>query len=264
MSSKPSDSPKSNSRRGDTFVDAFAKGLTIIRTFNQSKEKMTLSEVAERAELPAATTRRLLYTLVNLGYARQSNKRFELSPKILDLGYSYLTSLPFHDIAHALLDDFARNMKEVCSVSMLEGNDVVYVVRTEVRTPLARNIGVGGRLPAHATSSGLILLAALPADAIDAYLQQAPFEAHTPKTRVTADAIREAIAFIHENGWMRSSEELELGVCGLAVPIQNLRGETAAALGVSINLARYNEEEILQTFLPKLREIAAQIGPRCD
>src|SRR5690625_3946113 len=264
MSNIPSDTLQNTHRRGDTFVDAFAKGLTIIRTFNRSQEKMTLSEVAQRAGLPAATARRLLYTLVNLGYARQSNKHFKLTPKVLDLGYSYLTSLPFHDIAHALLDDFARNMGEVCSVSMLEGNDVVYVVRTEVRTPLARNIGVGGRLPAHATSSGLVMLAALPADALHSYLQQAPFEIHTPKTRVTKDAIQEAITFIHENGWMLSSEELELGVCGLAVPIKNLRGETAAALGVSINLARYNEEEILATFLPKLQEIAAQIGPRCN
>ncbi len=264
MSSKPSDTTQSKHRRGDTFVDAFAKGLRIIRTFNQSKEKMTLSEVAQRADLPAATARRLLYTLVNLGYARQNNKHFELSPKILDLGYSYLTSLPFHDIAHALLDDFAREMNEVCSVSMLEGNDVVYVVRTEVRTPLARNMGVGGRLPAHATSSGLVMLAALPSEALQTYLQQAPFEAHTPKTRTTTTTIQEAITFINEHEWMLSSEELELGVCGLAVPIKNLRGETAAALGVSINLARYNEEEILATFLPKLQEIAAQIGPRCN
>ncbi len=260
MSDKIIETNEELPRRGDVFVEAFAKGLAVINAFNPSEGALTLSEVAKRAQLPPASTRRLLYTLVSLGYARIVDKRFELCPKVLDLGFAYLASLPFRDTAHALLDDFARDMGEVCTVSVLDTNDVIYIMRAEVRTQLARSVGVGGRLAAHATSSGLILLASLDNEALESYLEQAPFEAYTNKTRNDAQSIRNAVDFIKEHDWMLSSEELELGVCGLAVPIRNRAGQTVAALGLSVNLARYSSDEVKEIFLRKLQDIAQQIG----
>lgn len=247
-------------RRGDVFVEAFAKGLAVISAFNDSKGPLTLSEVAKRAGLPPASTRRLLYTLVDLGYAKAVEKRFELSPKVMDLGFAYLGSLPFREHAQALLDEFARDVGEVCTVSVLEGNDVFYVARAEVRTSLMRSVGVGGRLAAHATSSGLVLLASLSKPDLDAYLTQAPFPSFTHKTRTQEESILEAIELIRHQGWMLANQELELGICGLAVPIRSVSRATVAALGVSVNLARYSESDIIDTFLPKLKDIAGQLG----
>lgn len=244
----------------DEFVEAFARGLAVIRAFGLAPGPLTISEVAERAGVTRAGARRLLHTLLSLGYTRLSGNRFELTPLVLELGFSYLSSLPLRDLARPVIDEFARTSGEQCSVAVLDGMDVVYVVRAEIRSPLQRSIGIGDRMPVHATSTGHVLLAGLNSDALTSILDHAPFQRFTPHTRCDAGAVRDAVERARKQGWAFAREELELGVFGLAVPVRDGFGETVAAVTLSVNAARYDQETLLGKFLPELLEVARQIG----
>lgn len=230
-----------------------------MRIMGQHSEALTISEVAEHADIAPASARRLLHTLVGLGYAQLDGRRFKLTPRVLELGFGYLSSLPLRDLALPLIDDFARKSGEVCTLSVLDRSEVVYVARAEVRSPLTRTMGVGERVPAHATSSGHVLLAGADEQTLQAFLAQAPFPALTPKTPCTRQAQLEAIRSAQKQQWSLAMEELELGVCGLAVPVCDRRGRTIAALTVSVNLARYTPATMLERFLPMLQDISRQL-----
>jgi IclR family pca regulon transcriptional regulator len=244
----------------DLFVEAFARGLAVIRAFGPGHHKLTLSEVAERAGVTPAGARRLLHTLVALGYARVDGRSFALTPAVLDVGYSYLSSLSLREVATPLLDAFARDTGEVCTVSVLDRTDVVYVARAEQRSPISRRLTAGERLPAHATSSGHVLLGAVPETELADYLGQAPFERLTQWTLTQADQLSQTIHEVREQGYAIASEQLELGVCGLAVPVQDRAGEVVAALTTSLSLAKHPLEAILPNFLPGLQGLAREIG----
>ncbi|GAB1576966.1 IclR family transcriptional regulator C-terminal domain-containing protein [Bordetella petrii] len=244
----------------DQFVEAFARGLAVIRAFGPGHQSLTLSEVAERAGLTPAGARRLLYTLVELGYARLQGRKFSLTPAVLELGFAYLASLPLRELARDAVEAFMRDVGEICTVSVLDGRDVVYVARAEMPSPLSRRLGVGERLPAHATSSGHVLLGAASAADREAYLAGAPFERLTPHTLTQAEPLRNAMALAARQGYALASEQLELGICGLAVPIEDDRGHVVAALTTSLSLARHERNSIIDRFLPRMRQTAAQIS----
>lgn len=245
---------------GDLFVEAFARGLAVIRAFGPGHGELTLSEVAERAGVTPAGARRLLHTLVALGYARVDGRTFSLTPAVLDIGYSYLGSLTLRDIAAPFLELFVREVGEICTVSVLDRADVVYVARAEMRSPLSRRLVAGERLPAHATSSGHVLLGGLPPEELEAYLAQAPFERLTPCTLTEAGPLRQAIRQAREQGYAMASEQLELGVCGLAVPVKDRSGKVVAALTTSLSLARHEPGAVEPLFLPRLMDLARRIG----
>lgn len=259
MTLKASTKNKGLPKEGDTFVTSFARGLSVIRAFQHSTHALTLSEVAHRAEMSPATARRLLHTLLALEYAGLEGNRFYLTPRVLELGFAYLSTLSLHDIARPLVDAFTRETGLTCTISVLDNQDVVYVVRADVQSPLSQNLNVGERLPAHATSSGHILLTTLSEEELNTFVSQ-PLTRFTPKTKCTPKALREAISTAKENGWALANEELELGVCGLAVPIYNEHGAVMAALTVSANLARYTAEDMQQLFLQRLLKAAEQIS----
>ncbi|MBV2160451.1 hypothetical protein EUC41_28680 [Achromobacter denitrificans] len=260
MPNIPSEQTWGLPKGSDQFVEAFARGLAVIRAFGPGHQALTLSEVAERTGLTPAGARRLLYTLVTLGYARNEERRFSLTPAVLELGYAYLSSLSWRDIARHAVEAFMRDTGEICTVSVLDGDDVVYVARAEMPSPLSRRLGVGERLPTHATSSGHVLLAGASAQEREAFLARAPFERHTQHTLIDAAPLRRAIDDAAAAGYALASEQLELGICGLAVPILDERGRVVAALTTSLNLARHDLGEIPAKFCPKLREAAAQVG----
>ncbi|MCP1402177.1 IclR family transcriptional regulator C-terminal domain-containing protein [Achromobacter insolitus] len=245
---------------GDQFVEAFARGLAVIRAFGPGHQALTLSEVAQRANLTPAGARRLLYTLVTLGYARTEERRFSLAPAVLELGYAYLSSLSWRDIARHAVEEFMRDTGEICTVSVLDGEDVVYVARAEMPSPLSRRLGVGERLPTHATSSGHVLLAGASVQERELFIAKAPFARHTQHTLVEAAELRQAIEDAAKAGYALASEHLELGICGLAVPIKDERGRVVAALTTSLNLARHERAEIVGKFLQKMRGTAEQIS----
>jgi len=244
----------------DLFVEAFARGLAVIRAFGPGYQALTLSEVAERAGLTAAGARRLLHTLVALGYARNEGRRFSLTPAVLELGYAYLASLPLRDLAQPIIERFMRETGEICTVSVLDGRDIVYIARAEMPSPLTRRLGVGERLPAHATSSGHVLMAGADSAVREDFLAHAPYERLTAHTLVDADSLREAIAAAAEQGYALAAEQLELGICGLAVPIRDEQGRAAAALTTSVNLARHERDTIVDKFLASMQAAAREIS----
>ncbi|HJY78304.1 MAG TPA: helix-turn-helix domain-containing protein, partial [Burkholderiales bacterium] len=160
-------------------MEAFARGLAVIRAFSAGHEALSISAVAARAGLTRAGARRLLYTLVELGYADASEGIFSLTPRILELGFSYLSSLTLHGLAQPLVERLARETNELCTMSVRDGDSAVYVVRAEIRTPLARAFGLGSRLPLFATSMGRVMLAGLADAELERFLAKARFQEFT-------------------------------------------------------------------------------------
>lgn len=242
------------------FVEAFARGLAVIRAFGPDSPRLTLSEVAQRAEVSPAGARRLLHTLVTLGYARVDGRTFSLTPAVLDIGYSYLNSLSLREVALPYLEQFARDHGEICSLSVLDKNDIIYVARAEIRSPSARRLITGERLPAHATSTGHVLLAQLSEPELQVFLAQAPFERLTPHTLVDAESLRTAVHTAQARGYALASQHFELGVCALAVPVRNRQGELVASLTTSLNLAKHPAEGVVADFLPSMQNLAREIS----
>jgi IclR family pca regulon transcriptional regulator len=244
----------------DMFVESFARGLAVIRAFGPKSRSLTISEVAERAGITPASARRLLYTLVTLGYAKIDRRAFSLTPAVLDIGYAYLNSLSLRDVALPYLEQFARECGEICSLSVLDKNDIMYVARADIRSPSAFRLITGERLPAHATSSGHVLLTQLSEKELDTFLSQAPFERLTPYTLVDAEALRTVVSTTRADGYALANQHFELGVCALAVPVHTREGQLVAALTTSLNLAKHPVEEVVPRFLPALQRLAKEIS----
>jgi IclR family transcriptional regulator, pca regulon regulatory protein len=244
----------------DTFVEAFARGLAVLRAFGSGASALTISEVAARAGVTRAGARRLLHTLLALGYARSDGGRFSLTPRVLELGHAYLSSLSMREVAQPVIERLAAELEEIVALSVLEGGDIVFVARTELRSPLARGIGLGSRLPAFATSMGRVLLADRPAGEVRRLLSPPTLRQYTRFTLCKPDAIARDLVRVRRQGYALVSEELELGVCGLAAPVVDAGGAVIAAVNVSTNLARHSKEEMLSRFLPRLRAAVAEIS----
>lgn len=247
-------------RGSDSFVEAFARGLAVIRAFGPECKDPTLSEVAERAGLSPAGARRLLHTLVALGYAKNNGRTFSLTPAILDLGYSYLSSLSLREIALPYVEQFAKEHGEVCSLSVSDRTDIMYVARAEIRGPSARRLIIGERLPAHATSAGQVLLAQLPEPELEAFLARAPFEQFTPHTLTTREQLLEAIEAARKSCYAFTDQQLEFGICGLSVPVKDRNDGVVGALTTSVNIAKHEPDSVIPTFLSSLQELASAIG----
>lgn len=263
MSSDANDSSRvagaGGPRRNDQFVEAFAKGLQVIHGFPAGRQSATLAEVAQSTGLPRATVRRMLLTLVELGYASQTDDRFRLAPKLLGLGFTYLNSIPFYRVAQDELERLSNEINELCSLSVLDNTETVYVVHVQGRDLLSRGMGVGTRLPAYATSVGRVLLAALPRKEQDECLRRSKLEKLTPKTLVDIAAIRDAIKRAGEDNYSLTVEELSAGIIGLSVPVRDRRGNVVAAAGLSLNPGRFDRKMALNEYLPRLREAVARI-----
>jgi len=253
---KPQGLPKENY----AFVEAFARGLSVLRVFGPDAKELTLSEVAERATLSPAGAGRLLNTLVALGYAKIKGRKYALTPAVLDLGYSYLSSLSARDIALPYLEEFAKLHGEICSLSVLDRGDIIYVARAEIRSPSARRLIIGERLPAHATSAGQIQLAQLSTEELEPFLAEAPFEQFTPHTPITRDQLCEVLQLARERNYALTNQHLQFGLCGLSVAVHDRDGNHVGALTTSVNIAKYDPDTIVETFLPSLQTFAGEIS----
>jgi IclR family pca regulon transcriptional regulator len=248
-----------NPRRNDQFVEAFAKGLQVIRAFPFQRGSATLAEVAQNAGMPRATVRRMLLTLLELGYVTLDVDRFSLTPKLLDLGFVYLNSIPLYRSAQDVLEALAGELNELCSLSILDGTETVYLVRVQGRDFLSRGMGVGTRLPAYATSFGRVLLAALePADR-EQILKRSNIARLTPNTLTDVPSVKRAIEAAGRDGYSLVLEELVAGVIGMSVPVKDRRGQVVAAAGISFNPARFKQRDALEIYLPQLRQAADKI-----
>jgi IclR family pca regulon transcriptional regulator len=212
-------------RPGDGYVQSFARGLDVIRSFSAAAPKQTLSDVATRSGLTRAGARRILLTLQSLGYVRTDGKHYALTPRILDLGFAYLSSMPIWNLAEPVMERLVEEVKESCSAAVLDGTDIVYVLRVPTRKIMSIGLGVGSRLPASCTSMGRMLLAALPDAEVEALLQAAPPAALTRYTLTEPDAVLAKVRQARRQGWCLVNQELEEGLVSLAAPIVNRAGE---------------------------------------
>jgi len=255
--------PPEGLKPGDSYVQSFARGLSVIRAFSAEAPRQTLSEVAKRCELTRAGARRILLTLETLGYVSCDGRQFSLTPKILDLGFAYLSAQPLWQFAEPVMQALASELGESVSAAVLEGSDIVYVLRVPNRKIMSVNLGVGSRLPAWCTSMGRVLLADLNAEALSAHLalldaQRLP--RHTMRTVASTAELAQRIAQVREQGWCLVNQELEEGLVSLAAPIVDRSGRTLAALNIGAQVNRSPPEALLETCLPKLLEAARQIS----
>ena len=242
------------------FVQSLARGLAVIRAFDEDHAAMTLSEVAKRTDMTRATARRLLHTLVALGYADLDGKLFTLKPTVLDLGYAYLSSLNLWQVAHPIMQEVVEQVHESCSASVLEGHDLIYVARVPTRRILSIGLSIGSHLPAHSTSMGRVLLSGLPEDALDEFLREASLTRHTERTVTDPARLRRIIAKTAKNGWTLVDQELELGMRSIAVPIWGVNRRLIAALNISTHVARMTADQMVEQLLPVLQDASRRIS----
>ncbi|MGA9858634.1 MAG: IclR family transcriptional regulator C-terminal domain-containing protein [Solirubrobacteraceae bacterium] len=245
--------------RSADFVQSLERGLLVIRAFDAEHRELGLSEVARISGLTRAAARRFLLTLASLGYVSMSGGRFSLTPRVLELGYAYLSSLTLPEVAQPHMETLVAQVNESSSISVLDGPDVVYVARVPTRRIMSITLSVGTRLPAYATSMGRVLLAALPADELDVRLaatELRPLSSHTITDEVQ---LRAALDRAREQGWAAVDQELEEGLRSLAVPIHDAAGTVLAALNVSVHASRGTMASLRRDVLPLAQTAAAAI-----
>ena len=246
----PFDPGLAGEKPGDSYVQSLAKGLAVIRSFNTSRPTQTLSQVAEATGLTRAGARRILLTLEKLGYARSDGRQFSLAPRILDLGFSYLSTVPFWKLAQPVMEDLSANVGESCSISVLDDWEALYVLRVPTRRIMSINLSVGSRLPAYCTSMGRVLLAGVTEAQLDAVLKKTPMEHYTEHTITDIPELKKVIAECRSKGWTCVYRELEEGLVSLAAPIINRHGQWIAAMNVSGHAITCTQE----TFCERTRD----------
>lgn len=241
------------------FVQSLERGLAVIRAFDGDHPDLSLSDVARTTGLPRAAARRFLLTLVELGYVRTDGKLFALRPRILELGYAYLSSIALPDVAQPHMETLVAKVHESCSLSVLDNGDIIYVARVPTRRIMTVAINVGTRFPAYATSMGRVLLAGLSPQELDDYLARTELRALTPKTISHPDKLRTTLEKVATSGFALVDQELEVGLRSIAVPVHDADGAVVAAINVSMHVGRGSGEGARRELLPHLRETAAAI-----
>ena len=245
--------------RETDFVQSLQRGLAVIRAFDAENPALTLSEVARATGLARAAARRFLLTLVDLGYMRVEDRRFTLTPRVLELGHAYLSSLTLPDIALPYMRDFVAAIRESSSLCVLDEDQIVYVARVPAKRIMSVSISVGTRFPAFATSLGRVLLAGQTDEWLAAYLSSVDLTPMTPRTIARPAQLVAEIERVRRQGWAMVDQELEEGVRSLATPIHDAAGKVAAAINVSVHASRWSLDAVREQLLPRLLETAAAI-----
>src|SRR5262245_14594654 len=245
--------------RDSDFVQSLDRGLAVIRAFGPDRERLSLSEVARATGLTRAAARRFLLTLVKLGYVRSDGREFSLRPRVLELGYAYLSRLALPEVAEPHLEDISAKLHESSSISVLDGHHIVYVARVATKRIMTVAISVGTRFPAYAASMGRVLLAGLNEEELERYLAEATFEAFTELTVTDPDRLRQLIAQVRRDGYSIIDQELEHGLRAIAAPIHDPSGAVTAAINVSAHASRLSPDAMRTELLPALLETARNI-----
>jgi IclR family pca regulon transcriptional regulator len=252
--------PSSNaSDPGRDFVKSLERGLTVIRAFGDDQQAMTLVEVARSTGLTRAAARRFLITLTALRYIETDGRYFWLTPRVLELGYAYLSGLDWPDVALPHVERLVAEVEDASEVGILDGTDVVFILRVPGPQLVNVAINIGARLPAHVTALGKVMLAGLPPEALDDYFANAELEQLAPRTIVDPKALRKEIDAARENGWAVCDQELEEGLRAIAVPLHDRDGRVIAALNLSSHVVRRSMEALRKELLPALKATASQV-----
>ena len=238
------------------FVLSLARGLKVIEAFEGRTNGQSVADVARTTGLSRAAVRRLLMTLEQLGYAENSGRVYRLTPRVLKLGFSYLSSTSLPTLAQPVLERVTELLHESSSLSVLDGDEIVYVARSTAKRVMSVGLSVGSRLPAYCTSMGRVLLAALSEADFTSYLHRIEPKALTPKTITDKEQLRAIVRGVAESGYAIVDEELELGLRSTAVPVKSRQGRVIASMNVGVHAARVSPQECVNRFLPILRENA--------
>lgn len=242
------------------FVTALASGLEVIQAFDHEHPRMTLSEVAARTGMNRAKARRFLLTLHALGYVRKQQRYFELAPRVLQLGYAFLSANNYRDVIQQHLEDITAETGESSSLGVLDGSDVIYVARSAAKHRLmAITLSVGTRLPAAHTSMGRILLAQLSEADLDHFLSSVALEPYTDKTVTDVNELRSQIISARQQGYAISDQELDSGLRSIAVPVYDAKQHLMGAINISTNAARIDLDTLINVYLPVLQKKVAQV-----
>ena len=245
--------------RAAHFVQSLERGLAVIRAFGADAPSLTLSEVARATGLTRAATRRFLLTLGDLGYVRTDGRRFELTARVLELGYAFLSSISLPEVAEPHLERLVADVHESSSVSVLDGDDIVYVARVPTSRIMRVSINVGTRFPAYATSMGRVMMAGLPPGELDDFLARVELRRLSSRTITSESALRAELDRVREQGWALVDQELEDGLRSVAAPIRDRDGAVVAAVNLSTHASRTSAQAIRRGLLPPLLATAARI-----
>ena len=246
--------------RPSEFVEALAKGLSILESFDSEHPEMTLSDVARRVGLSPAAARRSLITLQAMGYVGQTGKRFHLRPKVMSLGSAFYFSARVDEVLQPELRRLVGTFGDASSVGTLEGHDVLYVAHYSEQRARRASAVVGARYPAHATSLGRVLLAGLPDAEFDRYMREVEPAPLTTKTVVDKGAIKALVEEVREKTYATTVDQLDYGITALAVPIRGSSGRTIAALNSSGYTGLLTADELVEKRLLELRMSAGRIA----
>lgn len=236
------------------FVLSLARGLKVIEAFEGHTEGQSVADVARQTGFSRAAARRLLMTLESLGYAESVGRVYRLKTRVLKLGFSYLSSTSLPTLAQPILERVTEILHESSSLSVLEGDEIVYLARSSAKRVMSVGLSVGSRLPAYCTSMGRVLLAALPPTELTAYLQRVEIKQLTPKTTTSKEQLFQIIERTRVSGFALTDEELEMGLRSIAVPVRNRMNRVVAAMNIGVHASRVPADEMIARFLPVLQE----------
>jgi IclR family transcriptional regulator, pca regulon regulatory protein len=257
----PQENPKGVEGEGRAYVTALARGLSVMKAFDEQHARLTLSDVARIVGFPRASARRALLTLQSLGYVESNGRLFSLSPQVLTLARAYLASSPVPRVAQGFLENVSESLGESCSLSILHGDEVIYIARSTRKRIGSLHRDVGAHLPAHCTSMGRVLLAALSDTELDAFIGAVRLQSFTPYTTITKSELRALIQKVRRNGYSLVDQELEIELRSICVPVHNAGGRVIAAMNVSAQASRTTKKQMVDRFLPALRDAAMKMRP---
>lgn len=250
--------PAADDNQGE-YVQSLERGIAVIRAFGLHRVNLTITDVAEATGLTRATARRFLLTLERMGYVRHDGREYSLRPRVLELGYAYLSGFTLAEVAQPFLNDLMVTVQESTSLAVRDGSDLVYIAHAAPRRMMTINVPIGGRDPLYCTALGRVLLAGQHDDEIDRYLTATKFQAHTAATITDPAQLREAVLRVREEGYSLIEDQIEEGLVAMAVPMRDRSGAVVAAMNISAYSPRTTPEGLRVNHLPLLRQTAADI-----
>ncbi len=256
---KPKREGEADTRGATDFIESLDRGLRVLELFGGGQQPMTLSDLAKAAELPRATARRILFTLERAGFVASDGKLFRLTPRVLVLASAYLASNHVVSVLQPALDKLSADAQEISSMAILDGNDAVFIARASPTRVFSSGIDIGYRLPAFCTSVGRVLLSRLSDDELAAALQAMDPAPLTPFTVTDKKRLLQAIRSDRAQDYSLVDREAEPGFRSISVPVRRYDGTIVAAINMGAHVDRVSASEMIERFLPPLRDAAASV-----
>jgi IclR family transcriptional regulator, pca regulon regulatory protein len=245
---------------GPDFIEALARGLEVLRTFRPGRRVSTLSEIAADTGLARPTVRRILLTLEALGYVRSADRGYMLTPRVLELGMTYINSLDVWEVARPHMERLVAQTNESTSMAQLDEDDIVYVARVAVPKIVTLAVTIGTRFPAYATSMGKVLLAAQDLNDVEYPLEQPTRSGILAKWQPTRAELDRTLREVRARGWALADQELAPGIRSIATGVRDGDGRVVAAINVTVHAAETSIDTLTREYLPLLLHTAADIS----